>query len=60
MQRISSRQGPGRPHLSGLEPLPHIKVGGGLVDHVDVAGLGCHHSNGKALELPTYRQHTTC
>ena len=49
-----------RPNLRSLEPLPHIKVGGGLINHVDVAGLGCYHSDGKALELPSYRQHMPC
>ena len=38
-------------HLRSLEPLPYIQVGAGLIDHVHVRLLRCHHRNGKALQL---------
>lgn len=39
------------PHLCRVEALPHIEVAGGLVDHVHVRLLSCHHRDGKALQL---------
>ena len=42
-----------KPHLCCLEALPHVQVGGGLVNHVDIRLLRRHHRDGKPLQLAT-------
>mmetsp|Transcript_35444 Transcript_35444/g.88930 ORF Transcript_35444/g.88930 Transcript_35444/m.88930 type:complete len:416 (+) Transcript_35444:840-2087(+) len=38
-------------HLRRLHALPHVQVGGRLIDHVDVRVLGGHHGDRKPLQL---------
>ncbi len=38
-------------NLRCFEALPDVEVGGGLIDHVHVSLLRCHHRYGKPLQL---------
>mmetsp|Transcript_414 Transcript_414/g.1009 ORF Transcript_414/g.1009 Transcript_414/m.1009 type:complete len:224 (+) Transcript_414:1150-1821(+) len=40
-------------HVGSVDALPNVKVGRGLVEHVDVRVLHAEHADGEALELTT-------